>query len=311
MNKKIVSINGKHYDAHTGLALDGASSHTDVTTKATQKIIHHSQAVHQTTQKSHTLNRRSVKKIAPIARPATPTLHSPHVITRFARHASDVTQPVRRSMDIGPKSHPMVQNVHSKLDVNRQLKVQQLAPKPSQIIKQEALKDALAKSPSHHAVKELKRNKKTSRTFSIVSAGFALLLLGGYFTYLNMPNLSVRVAAVQAGVNANYPSYKPDGYSLAGPVAYNDGEVSLKFASNGGPQNFTITQSRSSWDSSAVQENYIKPTWGDNYTTFAEHGLTIYTNGSDAVWVNGGIRYTIEGDAPLSSSQIRSIATSM
>jgi hypothetical protein len=204
--------------------------------------------------------------------------------------------------------HPIAQTIQRKVAASKN--IQPLAPKPSHIIKQEALRDALANSPSPHAAKDIKR-KKSPRLLSLASGAFALLLLGGYFTYLNMPNLSVRVAAVQSGINANYPSYQPDGYRLSGPVAYNDGEVNLKFASNAGPQNFTLSQVRSTWDSSAVQENYITPKWGSDYTTFAEHGLTIYTHDSDAVWVNGGIRYTIDGDAPLSASQIRSIATSL
>jgi len=85
----------------------------------------------------------------------------------------------------------------------------------------------------------------------------------------------------------------------------------MKFASNSGPQNFTVTQSKTSWDSSAVLDNYIKEKAGDNYITYDEHGLTIYTYGSNAAWVNGGVLYTITGDAPLSGDQIRHIATSM
>lgn len=136
-------------------------------------------------------------------------------------------------------------------------------------------------------------------------------MLGGYFSYISMPNLSVRVAAAQAGIDASYPSYRPDGYRLNGPVSYADGEVSLKFAANAGPQNFTITQARTTWDSSAIQENIVTPKWGSDYTSYAENGLTIYTHDNQAVWVNGGIRYSIEGDAPLSAAQIRNIATSM
>ena len=126
-----------------------------------------------------------------------------------------------------------------------------------------------------------------------------------------MPNLSVRVAAAQAGIDATYPSYRPDGYKLNGPVAYNQGEVSMKFAANAGPQDFTIVQSKTNWDSSAAKENYVKPKWGDNVMQYTEHGLTIYAHDGDAAWVNNGILYTIDGDAPLSASQIRGIATSM
>lgn len=187
-----------------------------------------------------------------------------------------------------------------------------MVPKPSQVIKEEAIQESMAKAPSHAAShKQVKQPRRLPRIMSVASASLALLLLGGYFTYLNMPSLSVRVAAAQAGVNASYPSYHPDGYSLNGPVAYTQGQVNMKFASNSGPQNFTVTQSKTSWDSSAVLDNYIKEKAGDNYITYDEHGLTIYTYGGNAAWVNGGVLYTITGDAPLSGDQIRHIATSM
>jgi hypothetical protein len=136
-------------------------------------------------------------------------------------------------------------------------------------------------------------------------------MFGGYLTYLNMPNISVRVAAMQAGIDASYPSYNPDGYSLSGPVKYTDGRVTLSYNANGGPQNYTINQSRSSWNSDAVLDNYVAPRAGTNYIPYTERGLVIYTYDNNAAWVNGGILYTIEGNAPLSSEQIRRIATSL
>ena len=126
-----------------------------------------------------------------------------------------------------------------------------------------------------------------------------------------MPNLSVRVAAAQAGIDASYPGYHPDGYRLDGAIGYTQGEVNMKFASNSGPQNFTISQKKSSWDSTAVLDNFVKDRAGENYITYSERGLTIYTYGSSAAWVNNGVLYTIDGNAPLSSDQIRHIATSM
>jgi hypothetical protein len=45
--------------------------------------------------------------------------------------------------------------------------------------------------------------------------------------------------------------------------------------------------------------------------TYSERGLTVYTYGSKAAWVNGGILYTLNGNAPLNSDQILKIASSM
>lgn len=155
-----------------------------------------------------------------------------------------------------------------------------------------------------------KKRREMPRHLSIASASLALILLGGYFTYLNMPNLSVRVAAAQAGIAASYPSYHPDGYSLNGPVAYADGQVNIKFASNSGPQSYTISQQKTSWDSSAVEQEINQKTSG-SYSTSTVSGLTIYLYGNSASWVNAGILYSLSGNAPLSSEQIDHIATSM
>jgi hypothetical protein len=312
MSQKTITINGTVYDAHTGLPIEKKAE--AVSSSESVEPVHHERnhpahTMHQKTQKSHILNRQVVKKDAPVLPQAHPVVkRSPH-ITKFAPHPSGTPKVTPRSMDIGPVAHPMVQKAHDQMARPEAAKT---APKPSQAIKQEAIAEALQKAPSHKAnTGEHKIRRKFSRMASLASASLALLLLAGYFAYINMPHLSIRVAAAQAGINASYPEYKPDGYSLSGPIAYGQGEVDMKFASNSGPQNFSIKQTKTDWDSSAVQENYVKDKWGNDYMPYSEHGLTIYAHDGNAVWVNGGILYTIEGDAPLSASQIRSIATSL
>ena len=146
---------------------------------------------------------------------------------------------------------------------------------------------------------------------SIVTACLGLFLIGAYFTYINMPSLSVRVAAAQAGIDASYPEYRPIGYRLNGPVAYRDGEVTMQFASNSGPQHFALAQTKSSWDSTALLEKFVNPRSNGHYATYTDAGLTIYTYGNNAAWVNGGILYSVEGNATLSNEQVRRMATSM
>ncbi|OGL21772.1 hypothetical protein A2707_00245 [Candidatus Saccharibacteria bacterium RIFCSPHIGHO2_01_FULL_45_15] len=345
---KTITINGRHYDAHSGLMVDSPGiAVTPQPSHAPSKHAHPSvtaKQIHSTTQRSSTLNRRTIKRpehkiivknnsVHKIIPRTTPSAHRPSIqstdsrITKFAPHPVATQQTTRqRSMDIGPAVHPHVTKAHaiSKAKANIPLPVapsprvpqQQHAAKAATVhptahtIKETALATAVANTTKHKPVKKqfLKRHP---RTFSIVTASIALVMLGGYFTYLNMPSLSVRVAAAQAGVNATYPSYQPDGYSLNGVVGYSKGQVSMKFAANGGPQNFTINQTKSSWDSSAVLDNYVSPRAGVSYIPYTERGLTIYTYDNNAAWVNGGVLYTIEGNAPLSSEQIRRIATSL
>lgn len=313
MGQKIISINGRNYDAHTGMPLDGTpepQAHSSAKPAASAPARSHTphSTVHAATQKSHTLNRRVVKNdIAPSSH-RQPVQKSP-MVTKFASHPSGFKQHVMaQNPDTAARQHPMIAKTNHHLHQQKAA----LAPKPSQVIKQEAIAEAMNKAPAKHEKNDITPKKKRfSRFASIASASLALLLLGGYFTYLNMPSLSVRVAAAQAGLEASYPEYKPDGYKLTGPIAYTEGQVSMKFAANAGPQNYTIDQAKSSWDSSAVLDNYVKKKAGENYIIYNERGLTIYTFDGNAAWVNGGILYTISGDAPLSSDQIRRIATSM
>ena len=315
MSQQTVTINGTVYDAHTGMPIEklAGTSEAKSLPPLTPAEIHHSQSMHQLTQKSQTLNRQVVGKAAAAPQPHPVSQKSP-AITKFAPHPRIATPKTRVMSDIGPSNHPLATKVQQ-MQVQAtatQKSTAALAPKPSQVIKQEAIASAMQKAPSHSAGnKQLKKTGGRSRFFGIASASLALLLLGGYFTYLNMPSLSVRVAAAQAGVNATYPEYRPDGYSLHGPVAYDQGQVSMKFAANGGPQNFSITQTKSSWDSSALEENYVSEASNGGYVPYVEHGIKIYVFDNNAAWVNGGVLYKITGDAPLSNDQIRRIATSM
>ena len=339
MSEKTVIINGAVYNAQTGLPATPSKELSTPAAFKSHKQARRSQNVHQAVAKSHTLNRHTVKK--PATSPATSRLGQTErsaAITKFAPHPTRPTrnakmmdvsprrpQPVLQRSMVAPKKStttitpavvapitPAAPAVKSAPSPQVQPVATQ-APKLSQVIKQEAIDKAMAQ-PTKKASKRQKLAKKTAkrpRLLSIASASLALLLLGGYFTYLNMPSLSVRVAAAQSGVNATYPGYRPDGYSVNGLVTYDKGAVSMKFASNGGPQSFTIDQTKKNWDSSAVLENYVKPKAGGSYIPYSERGLTIYTFNNNAAWVNNGVFYTISGDAPLSSDQIRSIASSM
>lgn len=208
-----------------------------------------------------------------------------------------------------PMPHPIVTRAHQKHAAKKTPAVA-AAPAPASIIKQAAINEALDNAPKHHA-KQHKTSSKRAKFLSLVSGFAALVLFAGYLTYLNVPNLSVRVAAVQAGIDASYPNYQPDGFKLNGPVAFSDGEVRMDFAARAGDGNFTLKQSRSSWDSNALLENYVKEKSNNSYATSQEKGITVYSFGGNAAWVSGGILYTIDGDAGLSPDQIRRIATSV
>ncbi len=263
---------------------------------------------------SHIQKAPAVKKFAPaqapapVARPRADRIAEKHPVAhRATSRQLDVNAP-RRQRSITRQKLDTQQKIVSQ--PAKQVEIKTL--KSAEILKNEAILEAMNREVTPHKSRRQKHGKKQgrfARFMTIGTSSLAIVLLAGYFTYLSMPQLSVRMAAVQSGVNAKYPGYSPSGYSLSGPIAFKDGEVTMKFAYASGSQSYTINQIRSTWDSSAVKE-FVNSQSSDATTTVTG-GLTIYTYGSNAAWVNSGVFYTLRGDAPLSSDQIAKIATSM
>lgn len=151
-----------------------------------------------------------------------------------------------------------------------------------------------------------------SKKFAI-AASMAVITLAvlGYLVYLNMPDLSARVAAMQAGIEKSYPSYVPATYRLDGLVKEDNGRITMNFK-NDSDEKFTLQEEKSSWDSAAVLANYVKKNWGSDYSIAKGQGLTIYISGSNAAWVNGGVLYIItDTGGHLNSSDLHDIAVSL
>lgn len=311
---KVVSVGGVDYDFHTGMPLQANAK--PVSKDASRAHSVPAKGIHQQHQRSTALNRQFVKKAAAAKQPTQTQANnksmdmrprvqrSPH-ISKFAHEVHKAPAQSRPSVDIAPIHHPVEAKARA---VAKQKTTVTPAP-TAQDVKHAELGKALANAKPDTSV--VKKTKRRGKAFNVAMASLGLLLLAGYFTYVNLPNLSVRVAAAQAGINATYPEYHPVGYHLNGPVGYQDGEVSMNFASNSGPVAFSLNQASSNWDSSALLEKYVNPRSSGKYATYNDGGLTIYTYGTNAAWVNGGILYTVEGDATLSNEQIRRIATSM
>ncbi len=318
MNKNdIVTINGRGYDAHTGLPVEKQAAPNDRATKNPVSAA----VIHSSVQKSQTLRRRSTKKPVPTSTIPKPVPRSSgrsmdiarsKSISRFAPHPVGKALTTATSpdvADIGPVLHPSVVKAHAK-QLAKQATPLVVTPPTAQKIKEEAIATALAKpAPKQKKTSFFRRH---TRLINITTGSILLLLIAGFVTYVNLPSLSVRIAAAQAGISATYPDYHPDGYSLNGPVTFSDGKVTMTFAAHTGNRKFTIVQSKSSWDSSAL-ENQISKDSNGQFITTQQQGLTIYTYGGNAAWVNGGILYRIESssDTVLSGDQIRQIATSM
>ena len=291
-----------------------------------------SHAVHiSEPQRSQTLNRRVARKTTKqeTARPKAPTRTGQVMdvarssrIARFAPHpteAKTTATDLHTSVQDRPhRAHPIVrraaQNAHHAKPASHPhahvapTHTQQATPVTSQEIKNAAIAQALSAEPTPQP--KLKKSHR-GRNFLIAFACVAVILGAAYVTFMNLPVLSVSLASAQAGIKASYPSYVPDGYRLEQPITFDEGEVSLKFLSNSGGGGYTVTQERSSWDSSAVLTNIVQKSAGDDYSTIKNSGLTIYTYRGNAAWVNAGILYTVTNDGTLSSQQVNDIAASL
>jgi hypothetical protein len=187
-------------------------------------------------------------------------------------------------------------------------------------LKDQAIKKAMAEAVV--APEKNEKSKKKKKTDNKIHFGFGRVMLAlacaaaavfaiVYFVNLNMPDISLRVAAMQTGINASYPNYIPRDYNVSS-ITSEDGKITMEFQNSTTDDKFTLIEEASSWDSNALMTNFVKGAYGDNYTVIREQGLTIYVSGSNAAWVNGGVVYKIDTDSgSLTNKQIKSIATSL
>jgi len=320
--KRTITINGRVYDAVTGLPVKTPQPTPKVgpvPKKPTSKTVPQTRgqaaagAVHSSMQRSITLARRAAKKpvasVNKIVRRPQPgramDIAPTKNLSKFAPHP--VVKPTEKP-DKPAQVHPAAERAIAKAQVKKQAQIKAATPPTSKEIKEAAIAKAMT-TPKPKA-KKAPKNKWTRRVL-IIAAIIVVIVSALYLVYRFIPSVSVSIAAAQAGVDARYPDYVPDGFSLKQPVTYSDGQVDLTFISNSNPTAYTISQKRSSWDSSAVLDKVVEPVVGDNYATSQERGLTIYTYSKGAAWVNGGILYEITSDANLSNDQVRHIATSL
>lgn len=231
---------------------------------------------------------------------------------------------VNRKKAMAPNRHPattrpLARNLKSNQMMNRR----KARPASPEELKNRAIEQALhsvatmdeaqSRRAATRAERAMPRRKLRARHFVIAFTCAAICVAGIiYFVGSNIPDISVRVAAMQTGIQASYPSYVPRDYSL-GDITSENGKIALKFD---GPDNasFTLIEEKSSWDSAALLRNYVEPTWQDDYTTTHEQGITIYisNSNSNAAWVNGGVLYKITSNSTvLTKKQVRNIVTSL
>ena len=305
--------------------------------KEVRKRAAHAHEVHKKTTKSKTLMRSATTKPklkakkesfrSKILTSATAITQGP-ANTAKTEHAASVSKDMEQiasSVKQSPKISKFYSGGIQSSSTNNQTvksvsKAKKVSQKEQLISAQMAKVDSASKSTKSKSKKSSPIKKAASRVkgspkVTTIAATIAVgLMLFGYVTYLNIPNMALRVAAVKAGFDANMPGYSPGGYSFAGPVAYSPGQITIKFDSNTDDRSYSITERQTSWDSKSLLDNFVKKEVASDslYSTVYDRGLTVYIyNGSNAAWVNGGIWYTVSGDSLLSSEQLLRIAASL
>ena len=285
---------------------------------------------HRKVQASTTLNRKYVSRPVKNSDVVMDIRKSPQV-QHFAPTKINVvvnntrTESAKQTDAVDkPASDHLIQTIAKERMQTRSEHVQQsrVSTLTAKELKDRAIKKALASASDVPAVSEKmteEKRKKTSkmhfgagRVMLALSCAAAIVFAVAYFVNLNMPDISLRVAAMQTGINATYPGYVPRDYSLSGITSENE-KITLNFKKSGSSDNnFTLIEEKSAWDSSALLSNYVKSEFGDDYSTVKEQGLTIYIGKDKATWVNGGIVYKlISTGTKLTNQQIRSIAVSL
>ena len=132
-----------------------------------------------------------------------------------------------------------------------------------------------------------------------------------YAVDINSPDIPLKVAAMQTGIEAHYPNYIPRGYNLS-DVTSESGKITLNFQNSGAGEAFSLIEERSDWNTNVLYNEFVRPTFGDNYTVVSAGGADVYISGSDAAWVSDGIFYRIvTKSGTLTKKQISTIASKL
>ncbi len=282
-----------------------------------------SSASHRRVQRSTTLNRRYVQKPGKIAAVNSVAKRRAEDLKRRQALAEKINRErltelkTRKTLQEAAATPAAATAQPLSATIEKSLVTSPRAEK-AKIVKDNAVKSAL-KSVASMEDKEAKTataaissKRSVGAKKLLLAFGCAALAVGivGYFISSNTPDISVRVAAMQTGIDATYPTYVPRGYSLSDIVS-EDKKISMTFTSSDNTS-FILTEEKSSWDNDTLESSYVKATWGNNYTSVREQGITIFISGSNAAWVNGNILYKINASGNnLTKKQIKSIVTSL
>jgi hypothetical protein len=261
-----VIINGKEYDGKTGLLIKKT---TIESTPIINKKINIPTPIKAMAQKS-------IKHGVGLAQKVGRTMDV--VCKKKFAHQTSLDKLPKQSVKTAnlsstPQTIKGVSKTKLKLPLSKTIKNKSTPTMQKKIEKKESVKEKPNESIQTKVDKK-PMNKKL-KIAALVFTSFFIITITGFLIYSFMPSFSVKIASAQAGIDATYPEYYPNDYSLSGPVTYVDDNILINFHSNIDDSKFTIKQSKSSWDSSAVK-NLAEIEAGSDVVTTSEKGLTIF-----------------------------------
>lgn len=339
MSKHHINLNGNIYDTRTGKIIQKAVSPPDVVQRpsidgfqrpksSSQARPHQPQHAKKPLGKSQTLMRHAVDKptkqsteaLKPTSNASKPIFN----IKRFERAQktpkSSLIQKFQNRANEQPLPAPKVPTKESTAiesiqpaPTNQPLK--NLTPKPQKkSLAEAALERANAHEQPEHAISKwasIKQRLSTmprSVTFGTAGLiGIAVLSVGWY---LSLPNISMQLAANRSGIDATIPSYQPSGYQLNRSIEYEPGKIQLHYNTLTDNRSFSIKKAKTDRTSEHLRQYVTEHT--DTHQAINHKGKTIFVYGNgNAMWIDGGIHYTIQGAYSLNSDQLIRLVESL
>ncbi|MBL8121840.1 hypothetical protein JNM87_03760 [Candidatus Saccharibacteria bacterium] len=346
MGDTVLQVNGKSYDAVTGRRIDGMiapKKQPKATVKAAPKQVTSTQSrpVHITVtrvanhtkphnqQRAQTLMRKAVKK------PTIGLKKQLHVQSELAhksshsivvKHSANHIDPARAHHAGQIEKHAQVHRFHSPQPVsvtfasvpvrhapddplnNNPPAIQPPASSnnPTDMFEQ-AIQNAthyvdIAANKAHF------KKKARRHTVSVAAGTLALIIIGGFMTYVNTPGLQLKIAGIRAGVATNTPNFVASGFAYDGVTV--DGNQRVIGLTSGGAD-FALTQEATSWTTEQMirQIASVNADGSPAYHVVKAGNDTAYRfgDGAQATWVKNGIWYQLSGNSKISDDQLRAL----
>jgi hypothetical protein len=152
---------------------------------------------------------------------------------------------------------------------------------------------------------------KTNKLKSVSLSTLAVLLIGGFLAYQNLPSITLALANKDAGITAKIPKGVPSNFAISRKMDRSPGQVVMSFDSRVDDRSFTLTQVKADTTVESLKD-VIGRVSDNQFQTYEAGGITLFLSGDGrADWMDGGMRYNITGKTGFSPDQLAQIASSL